>query len=456
MLGFHSEHAAVDPSVQRRRRRSKAAAASGGAGAASQQQAAAYQQPGMYQQPGQPPQQQYHYQQQAYTQQHRTGWTPQMQPQVPQQQAVYPQQQQQHSFGPTMAQQISPQDLMRQSQRPTQQASQPQLQQQQSDNFLYADVGAVPQMNPEEMQSVEAKMKTWKQQRRATIAKREQILREQQKSTKASLQIKPLPAREELDQFDEDGGEEQQPAQQPAPRPAHASKPQRRPALQKQQATRSLQDIIHGSKRGKKGTQDGDGDDEDDDGGYARDLQRSQPVVTPELKLHHEIQDLSLQLGRLKQEFDSFKVSIRAQQAQIDEEKAEAVTRDVLEEALDALVQQMRGMHQKFEEKSNGLLKSIGDQTYWAKAVTQTETPLFDAPSTKSKVVQKLPADSHIVVVYPMHRNNEGVWMKVRSCSEEGRISVAWAPVWVGTSDDGEEEPADEEKTIYIAEFSLH
>lgn len=167
--------------------------------------------------------------------------------------------------------------------------------------------------------------------------------------------------------------------------------------------------------------------------------------------LDQHIQQIVVENNRIKSQSERLLVNFRSLQSNIDTKNQDTATRA----DLDALDETVRGERDEaftaFENKIKQALKAISDQTYTMYAVVKETVSLFEEPSLSSKEKSLVDANTILQLSYPMQRTEEGVWMRARTVSSDGTISVSWVPVWAYPL--GSKDRHIDNRIIYLGDF---
>ena len=189
--------------------------------------------------------------------------------------------------------------------------------------------------------------------------------------------------------------------------------------------------------------------------------------------VEQQVQKILVDHNSLKGSLDQMLMMAKAQQNQLDQiakvqveggtgagGSGEAITPDELDEVIDGVKEEQTAMFGKLQEEVKGALQIMSDRSYWMYGnVLQEKVVLFETHELGSRVKSEMVKGMKLLLTYPMKRTNEGVWMKARSVSEDGSLSVAWVPIWTFSPSvlakyPNQQPPAEEEKIIYLGKFS--
>jgi len=182
--------------------------------------------------------------------------------------------------------------------------------------------------------------------------------------------------------------------------------------------------------------------------------------------VEQQVQKIVVEQNRLTGVLDQIQLMSKAQQNQLDEmaknrHETEGIGADELDEIVEGLREEQKSAASDLEKEVKTALQTISDRSYWMYGlVLQEKVVLFESHELGSRKKQEIPKGAKVHLSYPMKRTNEGVWMKARTVSEDGSISVSWAPIWTFSPSvlqkfGDKQPPAEEEKIIYLGNFTL-
>jgi hypothetical protein len=192
--------------------------------------------------------------------------------------------------------------------------------------------------------------------------------------------------------------------------------------------------------------------------------------------VEQQVQQILVDHNRIDNLVQQVQLIAKSQQSQIDEllqrpvggggganaNSEEHVTSEELEQILNDFSEEQKKSMTDLEERVKTALQTISDRSHWLYGLVLQESgvTLFETHELASRKKVELSKGTKVQLTYPMKRTNEGTWMKARTVSEDGTLSVSWIPVWTFTPNvlqkfSGTQPPNEEEKIFYLGGFSL-
>lgn len=186
--------------------------------------------------------------------------------------------------------------------------------------------------------------------------------------------------------------------------------------------------------------------------------------------VEQQVQKIIVDQNRMTGVLDQIQLMCKSQQNQIDEltknvqdgAGGAGINAEEFDEIVEGLQSEQKAAFSQLETQVKTALQTVSDRSYWFYGyVLQDNLTLYESHELNSRKKLDLPRNTKVHLTYPMKKTTEGVWMKARTVSEDASISVAWAPIWTFSPQVREkygadkQPPAEEEKIIYLGQFSL-
>jgi hypothetical protein len=186
--------------------------------------------------------------------------------------------------------------------------------------------------------------------------------------------------------------------------------------------------------------------------------------------VEQQVQKIVVDQNRVTGVLDQIQLMCKSQQNQIDELTKNmqdgagggGINAEEFDEIVEGLQSEQKAAFTQLETQVKTALQTVSDRSYWFYGnVLQDTLTLYESHELNSRKKLEMPRETKVHLTYPMKKTTEGVWMKARTVAEDGSISVAWAPIWTFSPQVREkygadkQPPAEEEKIIYLGQFSL-